>query len=124
MNNERNHLLDILELIDNLQKSTTGIDNNLNNSCSNPILGSNNILLANTRPIMFYLCNNEPLSINFEGNETSTTVFRIEDVNNNLVTLRLLSQEDTTITSSNEFATININCIAAIRCLQDVSLTL
>ncbi len=124
MNNERNHLLDILELINNLQKSTTGIDSNLNNSCSNPILGLNNNLLANTRPIMFYLCNNEPLSINFEGNENSTTIFRIEDVNNNLVTIRLLSQEDSTITSSNEFATININCIAAIRCLQDVSLTL
>jgi len=124
LNNERNHLLDVLEMINNLQKNTQVLDND--NSCLNPILGQNNNLVFNTRPVSFYLCNNDPLSINFENNEgiESTDVFRIEGVRNNLVTLRLLVlQDDGTITSTNEFATISINCIAAIRCLQDVSLT-
>lgn len=118
MENERNHLLDTLVLINNLQKAVTNnID--INNSCTRPILGTPNNLIYNTRPISFYLCSGEELTVD------EATTFRVENINNSCVTVRLLDVDETgTITSTNEFATININCIAAIRCLSDVSLAL
>ena len=116
MENERNHILDILILIDKLQKNTFCNDNN---TCTRPILGLNNNLVYNTRPVSFYLCNNQELTVD------ESTVFRVENIDNSCVTIRLLNSDDEgNITSTNEFATVSINCIAAIRCLNDVSLTL
>ena len=116
-----NHLLDILRFINNLQRNVSSCD--INNNCLKPILGLNNTLEYNTRPVAFYLCNNELLTVSYTtsaGVEETTSVFRVENVSNNCVTLRLLQeQDDGTYTNTNEFATINIDCICAIRCLAD-----
>ena len=120
MENNTNHLLDILKLINNLQKNVEFQDNN--NSCTRPILGQNNILAYNTRPVTFYLCNNQLLTITRDEVQYST--FRVENINGDCVTVRLLSNTTTGITATNLFATINITCICAIQCLNDVSLTL
>ena len=124
MENNRNHLLDILSLIDKLQKNV--ICGNNDNTCTRPILGLNNILTYNTRPVTMYLCNNTPLEINYiVGEETFTSsIFRIESIDDNCITVRLLTETDGIISSTSEFATININCVAAISCLPDVSLIL
>ena len=115
-----NYILDILKLIDGLQKNT--VCNDLN-GCAKPILGINNSQTYNTRPFSLYLCNNTPLSISYSDGES--TIFRVEKINGNCVTVRLLAQaEDGSLTSTSEYATICINCIAAIACLCDVSLTL
>lgn len=121
---ESNHLLDIIRLIYNMQESITGNETILNN-CTKPILGPTETLY-NTRPIMFYLCNNNPLEIEYLNNGVTSTsnIFRIEGINNSCVTVRLLNNNEGTITSTNETATINMNCIAAIRCLSDINLTL
>ena len=120
MENNTNHLLDILKLINNLQQSV--VCQNSNNTCTRPILGINNTLQYNTRPVTFYLCNGELLTIT--SNNESYSTFRIEKIDGNCVTVRLLTNQETGIVSTNQFATININCICAIRCLNDVSLTL
>ena len=118
---ENNGLLDILSLINNLQKNV--INNDTNNSCTKPILGDNNTLIYNTRPVSFYLCNNSPLTITYTSGESS--IFRIENINGNCITVRILESDDQgNITSTGEFATVNIKCIAAIRCLSDISLSL
>ena len=120
MENNENNLLNIIKLIDSLQKNTICIDTN--NNCTKPILGINNTLY-NTRPISFYLCNNSPLTVTYSDGESS--VFRIENINGNCVTVRILTTgENNEYISTNEFATINISCIAAIRCFNDISLTL
>ena len=120
MNCGNNHLLEVLNLINNLQENATSVDNN---SCSKPILG-NNTTVYNTRPITFYLCNNEPLTINY-GDGLESSIFRVENVCSDCVTVRLLNQKDDgTITITDEMATINIKCIAAIKCLNDISLSL
>ena len=112
-----NHLLDILTLINNLQKNV--INNDTNNSCSRPILGDNTTLIYNTRPVTFYLCNNSPLTVNYSTGESS--IFRIENIEGNCITVRILESDDEgNITPTNEFATVNISCIAAIRCLSDI----
>ena len=111
-----NYILDILKLIDELQK------NALNNKTV-PVHETNNNSIYNTRPVSLYLCNNTPLSISYSNGESN--VFRVEKINNNCVTVRLLAQaEDGSITPTSEYATININCIDAIACSHDISLTL
>ena len=116
-----NNLLDILSLINNLQKNV--ILGDTNNSCTKPFLGDNTTLIYNTRPVSFYLCNNSPLTIAYTDGESS--IFRIENINGNCITVRLLvSDDNNNITTTNEYATVNINCIAAIRCLKDISLSL
>lgn len=121
MENNTNHLLDILRLINNLQKNV--ICQNNNDTCTRPVLGLNNVLSYNTRPVSFYLCNNQELTITYS--EGTSSIFRVENINGNCITVRLLTTNETgDIVSTNEFATINISCIAAISCLNDVSLTL
>ncbi len=118
---DNNHLIDVLRLINNLQKEATIPTNS---SCTKPLLG--NIDSFNTRPVTFYSCNNSLLTVNYYVDNVLNTssVFRIEDVNNSCVTVRLLAQDEDTYTATNEFATININCICAIRCLNDINLTI
>ncbi len=126
MNNNGNHLLDILTGIYNLQTmATNGLDGN--NSCTRPMLGLNNNF--NTRPVTFYLCNNTELSIQYPtGGDPATansTTFRVEGINSSCVTVRLLAAgTDGTFTSTGQFATVNIDCIAAIRCLADTLIAL
>ena len=115
-----NYLLDVLSLIDKMQKNST-FDGD--NSCLRPML-NNNTSFYNTRPVTFYLCNNSLLTVNY-GDNLESSIFRIEKICDNCVTVRLLSQDETgTISATSEMATININCIAAIRCLNDINLTI
>lgn len=115
-----NYILDILKLIDELQKKAIC---NESNGCNKPTLGTNNNQLYNTRPISLFLCNNKPLSISYTNGES--TIFRVEKINDDCVTVRLLAHdEDGNLSSTGEFATINISCIAAIMCSSDTSLTL
>ena len=58
-----------------------------------------------------------------EATETSS-VFRVEKVDGNCATFRVLAPNtDTTSTlpyvSTNSFFTMNLNCVCAIRCLND-----
>ena len=126
-----NCLARILNVIKILQDNASRIDCN-DNSCTKPFLGVNNTLLCfNTRPIMLYLCNNEPVTLNYtnsEGTEETTNVFRVENVTNDSVSVLLLegttdTSGNTTYTSTNTYATINLKCICAIRCLPDVIIT-
>lgn len=120
MENNENGLLNIIYLINGLQKNAI---TDTNSGCTKPVLGTNNNTIYNTRPISMYLCNNSPLTITYETGESS--VFRIENINGNCVTVRLLAtNENNEYVSTNEFATISMNCIAAIRCYSDISLSL
>lgn len=127
MNDNKNCLIDVLKLIDNLQKCVTN-DDFLDNGCSRPFLGiGNNISFYNTRPVTFFLCNGSQLELTYYVNNVPTTsnIFRIEDVNDSCLTVRLLSTSaEGTISSTTETAIININCICALKCLNDISLDL
>ena len=107
-----------------MQEAITGNEGILNN-CTRPMLGPTETLY-NTRPITLYLCNNNLLEIQYDNNGTPATssTFRVEGINGSCVTVRLLNNTAGTITATSETATINMNCIAAIRCLSDINLTL
>ena len=124
-----NCLARLLNVIKVIQDNAEKIDCN-DNTCTKPFLGlNNNILCFNTRPIILYRCNNEPITLNYintQGTEETTTVFRVENVTNDSIGVLLLEETtdpdgNTTYTSTNTYSTINLRCVCAIRCLQDVT---
>lgn len=98
--------------------------------CDRPFLGPNNNTLAfNTRPIQLYnRYTGQPWAFNYTtgGVTTSTNTFRIENVEQCSVTVRLLAGDETTgvYTNTNQFATIDLSSVGAIRCFADVYIAL
>jgi len=116
-----------LETIVNIQRQGQCIDV-CSNACDRPVLGSSILCnLANTRPVNLYTCPGSvlwtmPYVLN--GTEGTSSVFRAEAVENCCATFRVLAPNpDTTSTnpyvSTNSFFTINLNCVSALRCLED-----
>lgn len=131
INNEcnENSISKILNFILELQKSVSNIDIS-NSGCDKPCLGPNinNGLIFNTRPITLYSCCSQTLwSMPYTLNETTgtSTVFKVTKVGENCATFEILADNpDTSNTlipyiGTNNFFTINLKCILAIRCLND-----
>ena len=116
-----------LELILMLQQK--GEDCEIDNGCSKPFLGPTpNGICLNTRPITLYSCCDNTLwtmPYTLNGTDGTSSVFRIENLDDNCATLRVLaSNPDTTDTTfpyvaTNDFFTINLDCIGVINCLED-----
>ena len=126
MNNE-NCLANVLKAILVIQDNAEKIDCN-DNSCTRPFLGEiPTINCFNTRLVTFYRCDNSLISLPYtlNGVTTTTTVFRIESVNDNSVTVLLLADDgsETYNINTNTFATINLGCVCAIRCIGDTTIT-
>ena len=135
-NSSSNCICELLSVILTLQQNVccdAGLD-----SCDRPMLGGGpNCLVCNTRPVMLYTCssNGIPWSMpttkdadtNCSGqaiSETCSTVFRVEKVDGNCCTLRVLAENpDTTSTNpyvaTNSFFTVNCDCLCCVRCLND-----
>lgn len=123
---EQNYIQEILCKILILQNQEFNPDAN---GCDRPFLGpSTTPSTYNTRPIQLYnRYTAEPWSFSYEeGTETGTSnVFRIEALEDNTVTIRLLVQgTDGSYTGTNQFVTIHLSTIGAIRCLPDTYITL
>lgn len=124
-----NCLQNLLELIVKLQNCREECDFE-NNGCDKPFLGPTpNIIFFNTRPIRLFRClDGEAWTFPYIINGTTATsdIFRVETIDDNCVTLRILAPNpDTTdITSpyiaTNSFVTLNLDCVGAISCLPDV----
>lgn len=126
--NCENGILEILQVINVLQ--TNACPEGCLLSCDRPALGGGtNCIICNTRPIMIYGCgsNGTPWSMPTSRDttvDTTSNIFRVEKVDNNCVTFRVLvPNTDTTsiypYTSTDSLFTISIDCICAIRCLND-----
>lgn len=127
MNDLDNCLAKILNVIKVLQNNADKIDCQ-DNTCTKPFLGLNvNTLCFNTRPITLYRCDNSLITLNYtnaSGVDATTSVFRVQSVTNDSVGVLLLeavvdAEGNTTYESTNTFATINLGCVCAIRCLPD-----
>lgn len=122
-NNNCEDLRDVLCTIVKLQKQGQCFDEGIT-SCDRPFLGANNNTLYNTRPISFYTCPTNTLwtmPYTLNGIESTSSVFRVEAVEDCCATLRVLAPatEEGTFTSTDSFFTINLNCVGALRCLAD-----
>ena len=130
MDNDRcnvcnNCIADILRVILILQEGASQIDSCLD-TCNRGFLGQQlSPSNYNTRPIVLYTCgsNNTPFSAPISKSPTETTmssIFRIEKLDDCCATCRVLVVgEDDAYTSTNSFFTINLDCVYAIRCLDD-----
>lgn len=132
-NNEKNCscISEILKVICVLQQNNNCADNCLD-TCDRGFLGcSTTACNCNTRPIVIYSCGSNgipwkmPISkenITISDNNYSN-VFRIEKIDDCCATFRVLApnptDEENPYLATNSFFTMNLNCVCAIRCLQD-----
>lgn len=121
---KENCLACILKVINVIQNKAEKID--CNYSCTRPFLGettTNNCF--NTRLVTFYRCDNSLVTLPYtlNGVTGTTTVFRVENVTDNSVTVLLLADDGTSTynINTNTYATINLGCICAIRCIGDTT---
>ena len=129
MNNKETCCLGkLLKVIDILQRNASGNDC-IDESCTRPYLGSSpNIICFNTRPVTFYTRNGNIFTTTYTLNNVTNTssTFRVESVDDCCVKCRILRPNpDTTDTTraflaTNEFITINLDCICVISCLDDI----
>lgn len=126
MDNLDNCLARILNVIKVLQNNANKIECQ-DNSCTKPFLGpTQEIICFNTRPVTLYRCDNSLITLNYTSNdeELTTSIFRVESVSNDSVGVLLLEEStdsngNTIYLNTNTFATINLNCVCAIKCLPD-----
>lgn len=127
---------DILKVINILQCNAECPDQCLD-TCDRGFLGNTVASLGlNTRPIMLYTCagNGSPWTMpttkeNIDCTTpgvTCSSVFRVEKVDDNCATFRVLAANTDPTTSgtrpyvsTNSFFTMNLNCVCSLRCLQD-----
>ncbi len=123
MNN--NCLRDILKVINVLQNNAEKECPN-DTGCTRPFLGNfPEVVCFNTRLVTFYRCDNSLVELPYTINDATdtTTIFRVQNVSDNSVTVLLVRDNgDGTFTNTNTFATINLGCICAIRCVGDITL--
>lgn len=130
MDNNTNCLSKTLKLIDVLQKNAEQNDC-LDNTCSRPFLGvTNNIICFNTRPVTFYGCDNNLITIDYNITIDETPligrsgIFRVEKVEDDCCVVSILIDNPTPTSTSpyistGQTATINLDCVCAIKCLPD-----
>lgn len=123
-----NCIHEILKTILVLQKEANVTDCCLD-TCDKKCLGCTpSVCFFNTRPITLYTCGccNTALQIPISKlpNETTTSnVFRIEKLDDNCATFRVLvptvDDDTVTYTATNSFFTINLDCVCVLKCLSD-----
>jgi len=117
-----NFILELQRQADNTSFDDTG--------CDRPCLGPNisNGLVFNTRPITLYSCSTGALwtmPYTLNGTDGESTVFKVQKVDDCCATFEVLAPNpDTTnpllpYVGTNSFFTIDLNCVLAIRCLND-----
>jgi hypothetical protein len=131
-------LRDILKVILLLQeKACERLD--VLNTCDKPFLGPcTKPIKCNTRPVMLFTKCGTPWEIPFDGQSRTSTVFRLEKLDDCIATFRVLkpvcpqantisdsldisnvTRKQKKFVATDAFFTINIDCICAIKCLKD-----
>ncbi len=93
--------------------------------CAKEVLGDT-LETANTRPINLYTCCNNAIwtmPYDYQGTTGESTFFRIESVNNNTATFRILINNAGVYTATDNFFIIDLDYVSCIKCLQDTTIT-
>lgn len=120
---DSNCIKNTLKLIALLQNNSRDMCCN-NSTCCKRFLGpSISLACYNTRVITLYNKKGQILSFNYInnlGSEVSTSTFRVQEVKDNCCKLLLLDYTDGNYVSLKQTVIVNLDCIAAIKCLGDV----
>lgn len=116
--------------IKNLLKLICLLQNNSNNKCklddgcTRPFLGpSNNFYCYNTRVITLYTRNGSLFTTSYldsDNNQVSSSLFRVAKVEDDMAVLLILTEDNNEYLSTNNYITVNLSCICAIKCIADV----
>ena len=120
---------EIVSIINILQQNAECGDSCLD-TCDRGFLGCNaSSASCNTRPVMIYTCGSNGVAFSMPisrdpAETTTSSIFRVEKVDGCCATFRVLipntdTTEDFPYEATNSFFTINLNCVCALRCLQD-----
>ncbi len=129
-NNEKKNcscLQDTIKVIIALQnKETPSCDLE---TCARPFLGPTPSLICfNTRPVQLYNCctgNLWSFPYTLNGITSQSSVFRIESLDDCCCTCRILapnpdtSENASSYIATDSFFTINLECVGALKCLED-----
>ena len=133
--NDNKCISEILKVINILQQNAECSDSCLE-TCDRGFLGCNtNTCLCNTRPVTLYTCGSDSpwrmpttrdnVDCDAVG-ATCSSVFRVEKVDGNCATFRVLAANPDTATSAtmpyvstNSFFTMNLGCVCCLKCLAD-----
>lgn len=112
----RGYIFDTIVRIDQMQKSA-----NVNTACEG-CEGSLVSSFFNTKPVTFYLRGGNKFEVTIPDTNLTTTFFRIENVKNDSVILRLLEIENhcSSFICTNFTVVLTIDCICAIQCFQPI----
>lgn len=118
---------DILKRILLLQKQD--FDNECYSGCDKPFLGPTcTTICYNTRPIsLFTCCDGSAWTFPYTINESTyeSAIFRIESLDDCCCTCRILYRNgENELVATDEFFTLDLKCVGAIKCLPDVSIDL
>ena len=125
--NNQTSISEILNFILELQKDAKNSNRDYKN-CDRPRSGSLNNGVFNTRPINLYICCSGSLwtmPYELNGVTASSTVFKVFKVDDDCATFEILAPNPDNSTGlipylgTNNFFTINLKCVLAIRCLND-----
>ena len=120
-NNNGNCISELLEKILLIQQV-----NNIQEGCNKPFLGGN-LANANTRPLNLYSCCSGDvwtMPYNYNSETGNSTTFRIESINDNYATFRILIPTDNGYSSTDNFFTIDLKHISCIKCLDDTTINI
>ena len=124
---DNKNISETLNLIVTLQKNAC-CGENCPEGCTRPFLGPTTTLVCyNTRPVTLTRCcvpGNWEFPYEINGTTGTSTIFRVENVENNCATFRVLIPntigDETTYTLNNSYFTIDLDCVLALQCLPDV----
>jgi hypothetical protein len=111
---DRGCIADIINKIDQAQKEAF-IEKECD-TCERSLLQK----IYNTRPVTFYLCNGEPFKVDVPCDSQCTTYFRIEEVKDDCVLLRILVRKGPGWDCLDFTVTLKIDCICAIQCFPPI----
>ena len=122
-NNTCNCIAEILKVINILQNEVCPGDSCLD-TCTKAYFGPASGVDFNTRPFNLYTCDGTQLAMPISNSPTeaeTSSIFRVEKINNCCATLRVLTYDEgtNTFSATGSFFTINTNCCCSIRCLGD-----
>ena len=124
MSKNQNHCLEkVLKVIALLQERAEEKEEKFE-GCDKPFLGERvRDICFNTRPVMLFMRSGEKLTTKDEHGTES--IFRVEKVHEHCAEVRVLRRNNKSkdkhhrFIATNEFVTVNLGCICAVKCLDD-----
>jgi len=118
-NRDCNNCNCISEIAENIIKLQRNSFRKCHEGCDRPFLGPESLSCFNTRPVSFYNCATGDI-----WTVENSTIFRLESIDDCCCTCRVLNFVDGVYTSTNSFFTINLKCVSAIKCHDDIDLAI